>query len=84
MGRKTELINKHKEEELTPIASMSLTNTGGVVILHYDYGIEDKVFGYIGNDDMKTYFYVRVDYVGRTSFKVGRGTFYIDDFVRCT
>lgn len=80
---KKELIEKYNKGEIKEIASTHITNTSGIAVCHIEYGIEDKIFGYVANGDKKDFFFVKLKYlVDKIVFDVGKMRFDIGEFLR--
>lgn len=80
---KKELIQKEKSGEMLPIGVSHITNTIGIAVCHIEYGIDEKVFGYITLGGRKQYFYVKLHYmVSKIIFRIGNMTFDIGQFTR--
>lgn len=78
---KKQLIKKFNNGELKPIGVTHITNTSGIAVCHIEYGIDDKVFGYVTINDEKKYFYVKLHNLQTKSvFRIGNMTIDISLF----
>lgn len=87
MRTKAELMKAVRKGELKPIASCTLSNTGGIAICYID-DYSEKVFGYMayGQEEIATkdFFFVKMntESSGRQFFKVGQLKIYLDECMR--
>ena len=66
------------------IATMGLSNTGGIVIFNIVHGIEDKVkFAYHNGEKFNklTTSTIRTDEEGQPYFNSGRQKYYLNEFI---
>jgi hypothetical protein len=81
MTRK-EVLNQYLNNEITPIATIGISNNCGIAILDIlNEGMEEKVFGIYGNNEVfkrKLYF----DKNDEAFFKLGSLTFYLNEAIR--
>lgn len=67
------------------MATMGLSNTCGIAIIDYIYGIEDKVkFAYFTCDDVgrTSTSIIKTDNDGRHYFISGKRKYYLNEFIR--
>ena len=89
MRTKAELMKAVRDGELQPIASHTLSNTGGIAICYMD-DYSEKVFGYMAYGQKikemasKDFFFVKIntENSGRQFFKVGQLKIYLDECMR--
>lgn len=80
---KKELVEKYNKGEIKEIGENHITNTSGIYVCHIEYGIDDKVFGYISDGEKKNFFFVKLKYLAeKIVFNIGKMRFNIDDFIR--
>ncbi|ALA48004.1 hypothetical protein ABE137_12525 [Brevibacillus laterosporus] len=79
---KQQLIEKYNNGELKVMASTNLTNLSGVSVCHVEYGIDDKVFGYVTNGEKRDFFFVKLKYLtDKIVFNVGKLRLDLNEFI---
>lgn len=76
---KAELIKKYESGEIRVLGYHVLSNTHSATIVYIDHEAE-KVFGYLGSEDNKNFFFVKYD--GAGNFKVGNLRLNTGQFMR--